>query len=31
MKRKSDKLYVKLEGYHNSFNSGNDKKHIIQK
>ena len=29
MERKSDKLYVKLEGYHNSFNSGNDKKHIV--
>ena len=29
IKRKGDKLYVKLKDYDNSFNSWNDKKHII--
>ena len=28
IKRKDDKLYVKLKGYDNSFNSWIDKKHI---
>ena len=29
LKRKSDKLYVKWEGYNNSFNSWIDKKDLI--
>ena len=29
IKRKSDKLYVKWKGYHNSFNSWIDKKKLV--
>ena len=29
IKKKGDKLYVKWEGYDNSFNSSIDKKHLV--